>query len=144
MVREPLQYVMIWVSMINTFCEMLGVNAFWQLKNRRSWSDALFGCKTSNGTDLAIFFFGKNVKIYLNSRSPVFLCILDATKTFYRVNDTKLFNVLTTRKVPENLIDITGKHQIVFLTGFNFLCKFRVTESESGFRFSLLIRFPKL
>ena len=41
-------------------------------------------------------------------------------------------------------IDYIGKHQILFLTGFNFLCKFWVTESETGFLFSLLVRFPKI
>ena len=33
------------------------------------------------------------------------------------------------------MVDNTGKHQVVFLTGLNFLSKFWVTESETGFRF---------
>ena len=42
------------------------------------------------------------------------------------------------------MFDYTGKHQIVFLTGFNFLSCFWVTESETVFRFCLSVRFPKL
>ena len=41
-------------------------------------------------------------------------------------------------------VDNTGKHQIVFSTGFTILSNFRVTESETGFNFSLLVRFQKL
>ena len=44
---------------------------------------------------------------------------------------------------PKNIYN-TGKHQIVFLTGFTILSNFRVTESETGFNFSLLVRFQKL
>ena len=69
-------------------------------------SDAQFGFKASHGTDMAIFSFKESVKIYLNSGSPVFACFLDATKAFDRVNHTKLFNILKTRKIPEYLIGI--------------------------------------
>ena len=56
--------------------------------------DAQFSFKASDGTDMAIFSFKKSVKIYLKSWSPVFVCFLDATKAFARVNHTKLFNIL--------------------------------------------------
>ena len=69
-------------------------------------SDAQFGFKASHCTDIALFSFKERVKIYLNSGSPVFVCFLDATKTFDMVNHTKLFNILKTRKFPEYLIGI--------------------------------------
>ena len=80
------------------------------LQNRMSpymyTSDAQFGFKASHGTDMAIFPFKKSVNIYLNSGLPVFVCFLDSTKAFDRVNHTKLFNILKTRKIPEYLIGI--------------------------------------
>ena len=48
---------------------------------------------TSDGTDMAEFSSKENVKTFLNPRSPVFVCFLDATKAFDRVNHTKLFNI---------------------------------------------------
>ena len=55
---------------------------------------------------MAISSFKESVKIDLDSESPIFVCFLDATKTFDRVKHTKLFNILKTRKIPEYLIGI--------------------------------------
>ena len=80
------------------------------LKNRISRymyaSDALFGFKASHGSDMAIFSFKESAKNYMNSGSPVFACFLDATKAFDRVNHTKFFNILKTRKISEYLMAI--------------------------------------
>ena len=69
-------------------------------------SGGKFGFKASHGTDIAVISFKKSVKIYLNSGPPVFVCFLGATKSFDRVNHTKIFNILTTRKIPVYLIGI--------------------------------------
>ena len=53
---------------------------------------------------MATFSFKESVKIYVNSGSNVFVCFLDATKAFVRVNRAKLFSILKTRKVPEYLM----------------------------------------
>lgn len=69
-------------------------------------SDSQFGFKAAHSTDMAVFSFKESVKIYLKSGSPVFVCFLDATKAFDRVNHKKLFDTLKMRGVPEYLIRI--------------------------------------
>ena len=64
-------------------------------------SDAQFGFKAYHGIGMAMFSFEESVKIYMNSGSLVFVYFLDVTKAFDRVNHTKLFNNLRTRKIPE-------------------------------------------
>ena len=67
------------------------------LQNRMSpymyTSDGRFGFKASHDTDTAVFSFKESVKIYLSSGSQVFVCFLDVTKAFGRVNHTKLSNI---------------------------------------------------
>ena len=63
-----------------------------------------FGFKANHGTDLAIFSFGETVRIYTLAGSPVFVCFLDASKAFVRLNHRKLFKILTCRGVPTYLV----------------------------------------
>ena len=67
-------------------------------------TDAQFGFKASHGTYIAIFSFKESVKKYLNFGSPVFVCFLDAKKSFVMVNHTNLFNMLKIRRISEYLI----------------------------------------
>ena len=70
---------------------------------------------------------------------------MEANYAIYIVVDTGLSSKIWRIYISAQIyIHNTGKHQIVFLTGFTILSNFRVTESETGFHFSLLVRFQKL
>ena len=56
------------------------------------------------GCSRAIFSLRTVIQYFLNCRSPVFLCALDAEKAFDRVNHYGLLNVLISRGVPKLFI----------------------------------------
>ena len=56
-------------------------------------SHSQFGFKPQHGTELAIFTLKETIKCYLDASSPVFVCFLDASKAFDRVNHAKLFKI---------------------------------------------------
>ena len=57
------------------------------------------GLKKQHSTDMCIFTLKRVIKYYTRQSTPVFSCLLDAAKTFDRVNHWKLFSKLIIRKV---------------------------------------------
>ena len=55
---------------------------------------------------LCLFTFKQIIKYYINRGSPVYVCFIDASKAFDRVNHFKLFNKFIDRKVPLYVIKI--------------------------------------
>ena len=69
-------------------------------------SDNQFGYKKALGTDTGIYILKELLLKYHNLDSNVFLCFLDASKAFDRVNHGKLFCKLITKDVPGYLVRI--------------------------------------
>ena len=67
-------------------------------------SDNQFSFKPKHSTDLCIFTLKSIIDYYVNASSPVYICYLDASKAFDRVNYWKLFDKLISRNVPLILI----------------------------------------
>jgi len=65
-----------------------------------------YGFKHKHGTDMAIYALKETVLKYHSMNATMFLCFLDASKAFDRVNHAKLFQKLVDRKVPGYLIRI--------------------------------------
>ena len=59
-----------------------------------------FGFKSKLGTDMCTFALKNIIDVYTTSNSPVFICYLDASKAFDRVNFWKLFSKLLHLDVP--------------------------------------------
>ena len=56
------------------------------LLSRLAWTaDSQFGFKQTHGTEMAIFAL-KQTDFYRNQDTPVYMCFLDAKKSFDRVN----------------------------------------------------------
>lgn len=69
-------------------------------------SDNQFGFKKKHSTDMCIYALKELVGKYRGLNSSVFLCFIDATKAFDRVNHYKLFMKLINRGVPRYLVRI--------------------------------------
>ncbi len=54
-------------------------------------TDNQFGFKAKHGTDLCIYALKEIVNKYRDNNSSVFMCFIDASKAFDRVNHAKLF-----------------------------------------------------
>lgn len=65
-----------------------------------------FGFKKKLGTDICIYTLKEILSKYASLNANMFLCFLDASKAFDRVNHDKLFSKLLDRKVPGYLVRI--------------------------------------
>ena len=69
-------------------------------------SDHQFGFKRGHATDMAIYAVKEISDYYLRNNSPVFLCYLDASKAFDRVNHWKLFDKLLNRNMDLHIVKL--------------------------------------
>ena len=69
-------------------------------------NDNQFGFKRKHGTDLCIYALKELVSRYNRQSTSVFLCFIDASKAFDRVNHEKLFMKLLNRGVPKYIVRI--------------------------------------
>ena len=76
------------------------------MKSYLDITDNSFGFKTGHSADHCIYVFKNVIQYYRSYNSPVYMCFLDASKAFDRVNHWTLFRKLLNRGVPVLLIRI--------------------------------------
>ena len=69
-------------------------------------SDHQFGFKRKHSTDLCIFALKETINFYRSKGNNVFVCFLDASKAFDRVNHWTLFKKLISKNVPVFIVRI--------------------------------------
>ena len=62
--------------------------------------DNQFGFKRKHGTDQCVFVLKEIIEYYVSFNSPVYVCYLDASKAFDRLNHWTLFDTLLKRGIP--------------------------------------------
>ena len=65
-----------------------------------------FGFKKKHSTDMCIFLLKEVIRYYHNNSSPMFVCFMDASKAFDRIEHNILFHKLLERNVPVYLVKI--------------------------------------
>jgi hypothetical protein len=85
-------------SIFSKVLELLILNKHW---TPLETSDNQFGFKQTHSTDMCIFALQQVIDMYIALSSPVFICYLDASKAFDRINHWKLFNILIQRGFPK-------------------------------------------
>ena len=63
-----------------------------------------FGFKKKHGTDQCIYVLKEIIDLYRTMHGSVFVCFLDASKAFNRVNHRTLFKNLSERGVPVHIL----------------------------------------
>ena len=71
-----------------------------RLKNHLYTTDNQFSFKTKHSTDMCVFTLKSVIDLYISSSSPVYVCYMDASKAFDKVNFWCLFEKLLQRNVP--------------------------------------------
>ena len=91
-----------------------------------------FGFKRKHGTDQCIYVLKEIIDLYRKLNGSVFVCFLDASKAFYRVNHTTLFKQLGARGIPGYILRILSywyKNQDMCIRwGDAYSAKFKVTN----------------
>ena len=64
-------------------------------------SDYQFGFKPKHSTDLCIYTLTEVIEFYKSQSSSVYVCFMDASKAFDRVNHWTLFKTLIDRGMPD-------------------------------------------
>ena len=71
-----------------------------------STTDNQFGFKPKHSTEMCTFVLKQVIEYYTSLSSPVFICFLDASKAFNKVNHWQLFSKLIDRNVPHLIVRI--------------------------------------
>ena len=69
-------------------------------------TDNQFGFKAKHSTDLCIYALKQITSYYKMQNNPVFICFLDASKAFDKVNHIKLFKKLLHRGIPSCIVKL--------------------------------------
>lgn len=92
------------IALANTLSKVVEEILLSRFYNLISSTENQFGFKINHGTDMCIFALKELLRKYKGKNSTVFMCFLDASKAFDRVNHSKLFQKLCKARVPKYIV----------------------------------------
>ena len=120
------------IALTTIASKLLEILLFQAMEEKLYTCDNQFGFKTGHSTDMCIFAFKQIMEYYTSFSSPVYICYMDASKAFDRLNHWRLFNCLIERKVPLILIRLLcfwySTQQLMVRWGNSLSLSFSVTN----------------
>ena len=88
------------IAITTIFSKLFEIILLSMYKQNLSTTDNQFGFKSEHGADMCVFALKSVIDHYRCNSSPVFICYLDASKAFDRLNFWTLFEKFLLRNVP--------------------------------------------
>lgn len=92
------------IAITSVFSKLIEICILNRYENMLYTTDNQFGFKRKHATDQCVFAFKQIINYYRNTNSPVFVCYLDASKAFDRINHYKLYEKLLKRGIPKFIV----------------------------------------
>ena len=94
------------IALSNTVAKLFEIVLLRRMENHVDSSPHQFGFKQKHSTDACVFLLKEMIRFYMKHGSPVFVCFMDASKAFDRVNHKTLFSKLIDKSIPFYLLRI--------------------------------------
>ena len=65
-----------------------------------------FGFKKKHSTEMAVYALKNVIDHYICNSSPVYVCYMDASKAFDKINHASLFKKMSNRKIPKAIVNL--------------------------------------
>ena len=96
------------IALSNVISKLIEIIILDRCKMQLSTTDYQFGFKQKHATDMCIYVLKEMIDYYRAHGSSVYICSLDASKAFDKINHSILFAKLINRNVPLHIVRLHG------------------------------------
>jgi hypothetical protein len=94
------------ISLCTCFCKIFHIIIINKCEQQLKSCDLQFAFKQDHSTIMCTSVLKQTVSLYLCKGSPVYSCLVDASKAFDKIHFGKLFNLLLKRNIPASIVRI--------------------------------------